>query len=250
MYRQKRVCVVVPAFNEEKHLHGVLEGIPPFVDDVVVVDDASVDGTSSIATSFGAPVRLIQHPVNRGVGASLVTGYQAALAGGADLVAVMAGDAQMCPLELDSLMDAVVEEHADYAKGDRLSHPEARRRMPWVRRRGSRALTYWTARVSGYDGLRDAQCGFTVATAEVLRRLPLTELTPRYGYPNDLLVMLGMAGARLAQPMVTPIYQDERSGLQPWKSVFTHSLILLKGWRRIRRRRSDGVAEERCVSAY
>ena len=130
---QKRVAVVVPAFNESEHIQSVVREVPDWVDRVVVVDDASDDGTSEKATGVSDRVVIVRHQENRGVGAALRSGYDRALLEGADVVAVMAGDGQMRAEELEAIVEPVARGLADYSKGDRTSHPEADR-MPRVRR--------------------------------------------------------------------------------------------------------------------
>lgn len=230
MHKDKRVAVVVPAFDEAEHLGRVLADMPDWVDDIVVVDDGSRDATASIAERHGGAVRVLRHGRNRGVGAAIVSGYRYAREAGADLVAVVAGDGQMDPGELVDLVAPVARGACDYCKGDRTTHPDLRQRMPWIRRVGNAVLTRWTRWVSGYEHLRDAQCGFTVMSGSMIDRLPLNRTTKRYGYPNDLLVMLAASGARVVEVPVTPIYGDERSDLKPWRAVWTHSAVIGRAW--------------------
>ena len=144
MFEGTDVAVIIPAYDEEQHLPGVLAGVPEWVADVIVVDDGSTDSAASAAAAGGARVRLLRHDHNRGVGAAIRTGYRSALATGADVVAVMGGDAQMDPAELAALVAAVVDGAADYAKGDRTRHPDLRQRMPAWRRLGIAVLSRWT----------------------------------------------------------------------------------------------------------
>ena len=237
MFAGRRVAVVIPAYNEGRFLSNVLTGVPPWVDDVWVVDDASRDSTAEIARGWGPPVRLIEHAANLGVGAAIAAGYRAATDAGADVVAVMAGDGQMLPEELWRLVGPVASGEFDYVKGERLSHPDSARLMPRVRRVGIVALTWLTRLASGYSKLGDAQCGFTAIAGDLIKTLPLDLLYPRYGYPNDLIVMLGAVGARLGERTVTPVYASEASGIRPVTAVFTHSYvlarsILLRAWYR------------------
>src|SRR6185369_2521371 len=123
MYRGLRIAVVIPAFNEEQAIARAIRTVPRFVDDVVVVDDASHDETSMRAARAAADhVTVVRHEANRGVGAAIVTGYRRALALGADVVAVMAGDGQMDPADLPALLAPICTGAADYAKGNRLRH--------------------------------------------------------------------------------------------------------------------------------
>ena len=226
---QKRVAVVVPAYNEAEHIQRVISEMPGWVDEIVVVDDGSEDSTREAVASAATDAVVVRHRHNRGVGAALQTGYACAVNRGAEVVAVMAGDGQMRSDELERIVRPVALGEADYCKGDRTSHPEAHR-MPVVRRVGTDVLTRWTRALSGYAHLRDAQCGFTAISASMLEQLPLDRLTRRYGYPNDLLVMLGGVGARLVQQPVTPVYEGQRSDLKPWRAVWTHSYVLGRAW--------------------
>src|SRR5450432_3685940 len=131
MLEGARIAVVVPAYNEERLVATTLSSIPDFVDVIIVVDDASADRTRAVASLLSDPrIRVERHAENRGVGAAIVTGYRLALAAAADVIAVMAGDAQMHPDDLAGLVLPVVRGEVDYAKGDRLHHPDAHRVMP------------------------------------------------------------------------------------------------------------------------
>jgi len=146
-----QIAIVVPAYNEARHIAHTLQGIPAFVDRIVVVDDGSRDRTAELAASSGdARVQIVRHARNRGVGAALKTGYAVAFAAGADVVAIMAGDGQMHPDDLRDLLAPVLRGEADYAKGDRLSHPEVWRAMPLARLLGTFALSLLTRPLSGY----------------------------------------------------------------------------------------------------
>jgi glycosyltransferase involved in cell wall biosynthesis len=224
----QRVAVVVPAHDEARLIGRTVRSIPDWVDDVVVVDDGSSDGTAQVVQGLGAPrVRLVRHPHNRGVGAALGTGYAAAFAGGADVVAVMAGDAQMDPGDLPALLAPVLAGEADYAKGDRLSHPRARRDMPWARWVGNHVLSLLTRWATGL-AVRDSQCGYTALSRHAAERLPLHALWPRYGYPNDLLGHAAVAGLRVRDVTVRAVYGDERSGIRLWHAVGLIPALLVR----------------------
>jgi glycosyltransferase involved in cell wall biosynthesis len=224
MLGNARVAVVVPAYREERLIARTLGRMPAFVDGVYVVDDASGDETLLRARALGDPrVRCLAHAENRGVGAAIRTGYGAALADGHDVLAVMAGDDQMHPDDLAPLVSAVLA-GADYAKGNRFVHPE-RRRMPFARRLGGALLSFATRAATGL-AVSDTQCGFTALSARAARALPLDELWPRYGYPNDLLGLLAAHGLCVVEVPVRPVYADEQSGIRPWHVFSVLSVIV------------------------
>src|SRR3954469_18460030 len=108
MWQSAKVAVVVPCFREARLIERTLSGIPAFVDLIVVVDDASDDGTAEAVRSAADPrVELVVHALNRGVGAAIVSGYRAALNADCDVIAVMAGDAQMAPEDLAAVVDPI-----------------------------------------------------------------------------------------------------------------------------------------------
>lgn len=215
MYRGLRVAVVIPAHDEARLLPVTLAGLPDFVDHVIVVDDASTDGTAAVARRAGPwQLDVVRHARNQGVGGAIVTGYRRALALAVDAVVVVGADAQMDPAEMPALIDPLADGEADYVKGDRLGHPEVRARMPRLRFIGNHVLTRLTRLATGYRHIRDSQCGYTALAAPTLEALPLDRLYPRYGFPNDLLARLGEQRARVVDRPVSPIYGDERSGLR------------------------------------
>src|SRR5437762_9900982 len=104
----KTVAVVVPAYDEEPLIETTVAGIPDFVDKVFVVDDASRDGTRDRVRALGdGRVELIEHQLNTGVGAAIVSGYRRALEERVDVTCVMAADNQMDPAELAAIATPV-----------------------------------------------------------------------------------------------------------------------------------------------
>jgi glycosyltransferase involved in cell wall biosynthesis len=245
-----RISVVVPAYNEARLIARTLASIPPFVERVVVVDDASHDDTARRALAVGdARVQVIRHGENRGVGAAIVTGYDAAFAAGAEICVVMAGDGQMDPDDLLRLVAPVQRGEAVYAKGDRLSFPGARRRMPLTRWLGNLVLAQLTGWAVGCS-VRDSQCGYTALSREGAKKLPLEKLWQRYGYPNDLLGMLSERDLPVSEVVVRPVYADEESGIRLWHALFVVPFVLVRAlMRRVHYAVSCSRAEARASTA-
>jgi glycosyltransferase involved in cell wall biosynthesis len=231
MFKGRRIAVVVPAFNEAGKIARTLRSIPGFVDHVIVVDDASVDGTGRIAQrSQRRGLQVLRHERNRGVGAAIATGYAAAFAAGADVSAVMAGDSQMDPADLMVLIEPVVSGRADYAKGNRFAWPGVYRVMPTSRMIGNVVLSLLTRLASGYGHVFDSQCGYTVANRRALSVILSGEVFPRYGYPNDILCRLGARGAQVLDVPVRPVYgADWHSGIRIPRVVAPLLRLVLRG---------------------
>jgi glycosyltransferase involved in cell wall biosynthesis len=235
VFEGKRVAVVVPAYNEEALVAETVRGIPDFVDRIVVVDDASTDGTAERAREIADPrVEVIVHERNGGVGAAIVTGYERARDEGVDVTCVMAGDNQMDPAELSSLVAPVARGEVEYAKANRLFSGEAWRLIPRSRYLGNAALSLLTKIASGYWHVADFQAGYTAISLDALRRLDLDRVYRGYGFPNDLLVHLNVIDARVRDVPSRPIYGvGEKSGLRIRRVVPRISWLLFKGfwWR-------------------
>jgi glycosyltransferase involved in cell wall biosynthesis len=231
----KRVAVVVPAFNEEPLVAETLRGIPDFVDRVVVVDDASSDGTAAAARGVADPrIEVVVHEQNGGVGAAIVTGYRRALEQGIDVACVMAADNQMDPAELSSLAEPVARGEVEYSKANRLVSGEAWEAIPRSRYLGNAVLSLLTKVASGYWHVADSQAGFTAVSGSALARLDLDRIYPRYGFPNDMLVHLNVIDARVRDIPSRPIYGvGEKSGIRLRHVVPRISWLLIKAfwWR-------------------
>ena len=234
MLESARIAVVVPAFNEARWIAETVAGMPAFVDHVLVVDDASSDTTSAVAREApAARVEVIRHAENRGVGAAIITGYRRARALGADIVAVMAGDGQMDPLDLPTVVRPILDGDADYVKGNRLLHPGVFRTMPPARLAGTAVLAWLTRHAAGLPSLGDSQCGYTAISAAAIDALDLDAIWPRYGYPNDLLGALARERLRVGEVVVRPVYRGEASGLRARHLITIGYLIGRVAYRRL-----------------
>lgn len=234
MWLGSRVAVVVPAWNEAPRIGRVLARLPPWVDDVVVIDDFSTDGTARAAEDVGdGRVQIARHPANRGVGAAIATGYRRLLARpGAprDVYVVMAGDDQMDPADLPGLVTPVARGEADYVKGDRFRTAELARAMPRARFVGGKVFSWATSRAVGVP-ISDSQCGYTAIARAACAALDLGALWPGYGYPNDLLSQLAVRGLRIAEAPVRAVYADEVSRLRPRHALVVAGIVA-RAWLR------------------
>ena len=283
MYRDHTVGVVIPAYNEEGLIGGVIREMPEYVDRMYVIDDCSTDGTwdeileaartdrydsithqemgsgdESIADSplraadGGDPstephrtdgggmlieraklhdpigrVLPIQHRENLGAGGSIKTGYLAALQDEVDITVTVDGDGQMDLSQMPKLMDPIVEDEADYAKGNRLLYREYRADMPKFRFFGNSILTFLTKISSGYWKTMDPQNGYTAISYYALNNVGIEAMYEYYGYCNDLLVKLNTKGMRVADVAIPAIYGEEESNISYTTYIRKVSWMLL-----------------------
>lgn len=235
MYRGRSIGVVVPAYNEEILIARVIQTMPEYVDKIYIIDDCSTDRTYEVAAEYltDSRLKLRRHLINKGVGAAIVTGYRQALKDEIDIVAVMAGDNQMDPLQLPKLLDPLVEGTADYCKGDRLSRSGFTKGMSRWRRSGNVILTRLTRVSSGYWTLQDPQNGYAAINRETLSHLDLNKIYPRYGYCNDLLAKLNVLGSKVMDVQIPARYGEEKSKIKYGNYIRKVSLLLLRNffWR-------------------
>jgi glycosyltransferase involved in cell wall biosynthesis len=205
--------------------------MPSFVDHIIIVDDASSDATIEAAHSAdqsSGRLHLVAHDENMGLGQSLIDGYRAAESLGCTVVAVMAGDAQMSPTDLEKVVKPVVDDRADYVKGNRLLRPEVVDRMPRHRLIGNALLTFLSKFAHGYWHSMDPQCGYTAISAYALGVIPLERMVRGYGYNADILNMLNIANLRVAEVQVEPVYGEESSYIRLWRYIPMVSILLIR----------------------
>jgi glycosyltransferase involved in cell wall biosynthesis len=232
MYKNRTVCVVTPAYNEGSQIEKVIETMPSFVDRIVVVDDASQDDTATVVREIqrsNSKVVLLHHELNQGPGGALSSGYKWAVENDYDIAVRMDGDGQMNPDDLPNLLEPVVNNKADFAKGNRLFTGEAYKRIPKVRYFGNAFLSLLTKIASGYWHVADFQSGYTAINKNALRTIDWNLMYKDYGQPNDLLVRLNVYNFRVVDVPVEPIYRvGEKSGMKICRVVFTLSWLLVK----------------------
>jgi glycosyltransferase involved in cell wall biosynthesis len=210
MYKNLKVFVVIPAYNEEKLIGPTLRGVPDFIDNIIVIDDASTDATSDIVKSFpDRRIELIRHEKNKGCGGAIITGYKKSAKDGADVVVVIGGDNQFPQDEMRNFVDPFVNaeggESMLYVKGNRFI-TSSLKDMPRIRLFGNSILTFLTKFSSGYWKIFDSNDGYTAISRKVIETIDWGGAWNGYGYNGDFLTRMNVHDVKVMDIPRTAIY--------------------------------------------
>jgi dolichol-phosphate mannosyltransferase len=210
------VSVVIPCYKVREHILAVIAKIPERVSRIYVVDDCCPEATGQYVQSHCQDRRalpVIFHEHNQGVGGAMISGYRAALAEGATIIAKIDGDGQMDPGLLDRFVDPILSGRADYTKGNRFFDLELIASMPRARLFGNSVLSLVNKVVCGYWNIMDPTNGYTAIHATALRHIPLEKIDRRYFFESDMLFRLNIARAVVLDIPMEARYRGEPSSL-------------------------------------
>ena len=174
---------------------------------------------------------LISHQKNTGVGGSIARGYKWCKDNEVDCTAVMAGDGQMDPGELEAICLPVIDGEVDYVKGNRLIHSSANAYIPKKRFLGNSVLSLITKIASGYWRISDTQTGYTAISLSALKSIKIYKIYKKYGMPNDMLVKLNISYCTIREIPIKPIYRiGEQSKMNVRKVIPRISFLLFKSF--------------------
>jgi glycosyltransferase involved in cell wall biosynthesis len=216
-----RVAVVIPSYKVTRHVGDVIAAIPSTVWRIYVIDDACPDGSGKFveANVVDDRVRVVYHEQNQGVGGAVMTGYQSAIADGADIIVKVDGDGQMDASLIPYFVEPILSGGADYTKGNRFYDLEEIRTMPSVRLFGNAILSLMTKLSSGYWNLFDPTNGYTAIHADVAKHLPLAKISRRYFFETDMLFRLNTLRAVVVDVPMDAKYGEEVSNLKISKII-------------------------------
>jgi len=176
-YRQTRsgrpkTIAAIPCFNEEAFIGEIVRQASRHVDQVIVVNDGSRDGTAKVAAAAGATV--ISHEANRGYGAAIESCFKAARTNGTNIMVTLDGDNQHTPEEIDAVIAPIAKGEADLVIGSRFLQPSQHVNAPLSRKLGINAIT-WLFNFGSRAKVSDAQSGFRAYGREVIDAIRVTK---------------------------------------------------------------------------
>jgi glycosyltransferase involved in cell wall biosynthesis len=218
MIQSKKLVVVMPAYNAERTLRQTYSELPlEYVDEVVLVDDASSDSTARVADELG--IRTIIHPVNAGYGANQKTCYRTALELGADIVVMVHPDYQYSPRLVAAMASMIASGHYDVVLGSRILGGGALKGgMPRYKYVANRFLTAFENMILGAK-LSEYHTGYRAFSRSVLETLPLASNSDDFVFDNEMLVQSVAFGFRIGEISCPTKYFPEASSISFWPSV-------------------------------
>ncbi len=217
------ITVVIPCYNVGKHIKDVIANIPETISYIIAVNDSSKDDTESILLKLAnenKKIIYIRHEVNQGVGGAMITGYKRSMEINADITIKMDGDGQMDAAYIPVLIKPLVDDKADFVKGNRFRDLKALQAMPFSRRIGNLGLSFIIKAASGYWNVFDPTNGFTAIKNETLKSMNFNKIHKRYYFETSMLIELYYANAVVNDIPMKARYGDEVSGLSRTKTLF------------------------------
>lgn len=209
-----KVIVVMPAMNAAATLRQTVDAIPrDWVDEVVLVDDHSMDETVELARRL--PLHLVWHPHNAGYGANQKTCYLEALQRGADAVVMLHPDGQYEPSLIPSMVEPILSDRADLVLGSRFAEPgmALRNGMPRWKYAANRALTTVENRIMGTN-LTEAHTGYRAYSRRLLLTVPFLRNSLDFAFDSELILQAAYFDLRILEVPATCRYFADASSVQ------------------------------------
>ncbi|MEK9166222.1 MAG: glycosyltransferase family 2 protein [Patescibacteria group bacterium] len=213
-----KIIAVLPAYNAERTLKKTYDDIPKeWVDDIILVDDASRDKTVEVSRALG--LKTFLHEKNLGYGGNQKTCYREALKLGADIAVMIHPDHQYDPKAIPELLKPIIAGEADAVFGSRMMIPSHAREggMPYWKYLANISLTKFENTILGLE-LTEYHSGFRAYSARALSSIPLHKNSNNFVFDTEIIVQLKMGGFKIKEVPIKTRYFPEASSVGFLKS--------------------------------
>lgn len=200
-----KVCIVIPAYNEENTISDIIDEAKKYSEDIIVVDDGSSDDTYKLAKKSGA--FTLRHVVNLGVGSATVTGNNYAVSRGCDVIVNLDSDGQHSSSAIPKGVELLESEGYDIIIGSRFL--DSTKKMPDILKLGNKFLTLANKIIFGSD-ISDTQSGFRIVKADAWKKL--SPVSMGYSICSEISASIGIKRLKYAEIPIETIYLDTFKG--------------------------------------
>ncbi len=215
-----KICIIIPAYNEEKTIGLLVQSIHKKGFDCYVVDDCSDDSTGQIAKSNGANV--LQHNQRQGKGASLRTGFQHAVKLNYDGVIIMDADGQHDTGDIDQFIQCAARNNVGIITGNRMGNSKG---MPLLRYMVNHFMSFLIS-MACRQKIPDTQCGFRFIRCDALKELSL--VCNNFEIETEILMKARKKNIKITSVPVRTIYNNEKSKIKPLRDTMRFFAYFLK----------------------
>ncbi len=218
-----KACVLIPSYNVEQTIGGVVRKIKEMGLEVIVVDDGSTDDTERSASENGAIV--MRHIKNLGKGASIKEGFDFMLrTTNFDTIIIMDGDGQHNPNDIQKFISRAQECDDDIIIGNRMA---LTKNMPFVRLATNKFMSFLLSAMCK-QRIPDTQCGFRLIKREILRKIKFE--SNKYDLESEILIKASRMKFKIASVPIETIYRNELSRIHPVKDTIRFAGLLVKSY--------------------
>ena len=212
MYQDKKIIVVMPAYNAALTLEKTLKEIPEWVDEVILTDDASTDNTAELANQLGIK-HVLQHDRNKGYGGNQKTCYNKAIDLNGDIVIMLHPDYQYTPKLIPSMVNLIAQDLYPVVLGSRiLGNGALKGGMPWYKYLANRLLTLFQNILIGQK-LSEYHTGYRAFSRAALEAIDYNNNSDDFIFDNQMLAQLVYKNFEIAEVTCPTKYFEEASSI-------------------------------------
>jgi dolichol-phosphate mannosyltransferase len=232
MSQQHSIAVIIPYYNASKHIVSVIQKIPDYISNIIIVNDKSPDilpiAEINQIVKENQKLDVIENKINLGVGGAIKNGFRLALEKNIDIVIKVDSDDQMDLNYIPELIQPILDKKAHVCKGNRFKKTKDLKKMPLVRRIGNLGISFLAKIATGYWNNFDPTNGFIAIKTNILKDIDFENLSDRYFFETSMLSEFYFNEVKVKDISMPAIYGEEESSMKVWKMPFIFSLNLFK----------------------
>jgi dolichol-phosphate mannosyltransferase len=232
MNQQHSIAVIIPYYNASKHIVSVIQKIPDYISNIIIINDKSPDilpiAEINQVLKENQKLDVIENKINLGVGGAIKNGFRLALEKNIDIVIKVDSDDQMDLNYIPELIQPILDKKAHVCKGNRFKKTKDLKKMPLVRRIGNLGISFLAKIATGYWNNFDPTNGFIAIKTSILKDIDFENLSDRYFFETSMLSEFYFNEVKVKDISMPAIYGEEESSMKVWKMPFIFSLNLFK----------------------